>query len=122
MKPQPSPQDRPPPPAAAGPRQAPPRAGTPEVETFQIVRWINGQPTGHQPIPELLDATETAFAPTIRPPVPILTVLDDGSIDGGEQIRIRKKSFVIGRSSGDLIIPIDATLPGRHAEIGRAHV
>ena len=49
--------------------------------------------------------------------MPILTVLDDGSVDEGEQIRIRKDSFVIGRSSGDLVIPNDTTVSGRHAEI-----
>lgn len=53
----------------------------------------------------------------IRPAVPILTVIDDGSVDEGEQIRIRKDSFVIGRSSGDPTIPNDATMSGRHAEI-----
>lgn len=53
----------------------------------------------------------------IRPAVPILTVIDDGSVDEGEQIRIRKDSFVIGRSSGDLTSPNNATMSGRHAEI-----
>ena len=62
-------------------------------------------------------ANEQPFRPVIRPAVPILTVLDDGSIDDGEQIRIRKDCFVIGRSSGDLTIPNDATMSSRHAEI-----
>jgi len=62
-------------------------------------------------------AEEQAFRPVIRPSVPILTVIDDGSIDDGEQIRIRKDRFVIGRSSGDLTIPNDATMSSRHAEI-----
>ena len=62
-------------------------------------------------------ANEQIFRPVIRSAVPILTVIDDGSIDDGEQIRIRKDCFVIGRSSGDLTIPIDATMSSRHAEI-----
>lgn len=62
-------------------------------------------------------ANEETYRPVIRPAVPILTVIDDGSIDEGEQIRIRKDSFVIGRSSGDLTIPNDATMSSRHAEI-----
>jgi pSer/pThr/pTyr-binding forkhead associated (FHA) protein len=70
----------------------------------------------HQPANASL-AEEQAFRPVIRPSVPILTVIDDGSIDEGEQIRIRKDRFVIGRSSGDLTIPNDATMSSRHAEI-----
>lgn len=62
-------------------------------------------------------AHEEPFRPVIRPGVPILTVIDDGSTEDGEQIRIRKDSFVIGRSSGDLTIPNDSTLSSRHAEI-----
>lgn len=96
---------------------SPDRRPNDTIETFQIVKWIGGPATGHQQIPELLAADEETYRPVIRPPIPILTVLDDGSIDDGEQIRIRKDSFVIGRSSGDLTIPNDATMSGRHAEI-----
>jgi pSer/pThr/pTyr-binding forkhead associated (FHA) protein len=70
----------------------------------------------HQPANASL-ADEQIFRPVIRPTVPILTVIDDGSTDDGEQIRIRKDRFVIGRSSGDLTIPNDATMSSRHAEI-----
>jgi pSer/pThr/pTyr-binding forkhead associated (FHA) protein len=70
----------------------------------------------HQPVNASF-AEEQAFRPVIRPSVPILTVIDDGAIDDGEQIRIRKDRFVIGRSSGDLTIPNDATMSSRHAEI-----
>ena len=70
----------------------------------------------HQPANAAF-ASEQTFRPVIRPAVPILTVIDDGSIDDGEQIRIRKDCFVIGRSSGDLTIPNDATMSSRHAEI-----
>jgi len=62
-------------------------------------------------------ASEETYRPVFRPAVPILTVIDDGSIDDGEQIRIRKDCFVIGRSSGDLTIPNDTTMSSRHAEI-----
>ena len=62
-------------------------------------------------------ANEEPFRPVIRPAVPILTVIDDGSAEDGEQIRIRKDPFVIGRSSGDLTIPNDSTMSSRHAEI-----
>ena len=97
----------------AGPNRMPNN----NIETFQIVKWIAGPATGNQQIPELLAANEETYRPVIRPAVPILTVLDDGSVDEGEQIRLRTESFVIGRSSGDLVIPNDATMSGRHAEI-----
>lgn len=56
------------------------------------------------------------FKPTRRPPMPVLTVFDDG-VDKGEQIRVRNDSFVIGRAEGDLVIGYDAQMSGRHAEL-----
>jgi pSer/pThr/pTyr-binding forkhead associated (FHA) protein len=56
------------------------------------------------------------FRPTIRPPVAMLTVCDDGKLDG-EVIRIRDSRFVIGRTEGDLKIPIDGRISSRHVEI-----
>ncbi|MHC5540853.1 FHA domain-containing protein [Singulisphaera rosea] len=56
------------------------------------------------------------FRPTARPPMPILTVYDDGKLDG-EVIRIRDRRFVIGRTEGDLRIPIDGRISSRHVEI-----
>src|SRR4051794_27294332 len=58
------------------------------------------------------------FRPTLRPPMALLNVLDDGC-DTGEVLRIRTASFVIGRIEGDLIIPHDEGISGRHAEINR---
>jgi pSer/pThr/pTyr-binding forkhead associated (FHA) protein len=59
-----------------------------------------------------------AFRPVLRPPMALLTVLDDGC-DSGEMIRIRAGSFVIGRVEGDLVIAHDTGMSGRHAEICR---
>ncbi len=56
------------------------------------------------------------FRPTARPPIAMLTVFDDGRMDG-EVIRIRSPRFVIGRTEGDLRIPIDARMSSRHIEI-----
>src|SRR5262249_10872426 len=39
--------------------------------------------------------------------------------DTGEVVRVRGGSFVIGRVEGDLIIPHDGGISGRHAEILR---
>ena len=58
----------------------------------------------------------TLFRPTTRPPVAMLTVCDDGKLDG-EVIRIRDSRFIIGRTEGDLRIPIDGRISSRHVEI-----
>jgi len=56
------------------------------------------------------------FRPTVRPPVAVLTVFDDGKTDG-ESIRIRDHRFIIGRTEGDLRIPLDGRISARHVEI-----
>jgi len=60
----------------------------------------------------------TGFRPLQRPPMALLCVFDDGD-EHGELIRIRKADFVIGRTEGDLLVPHDALVSGRHAEISR---
>ena len=56
------------------------------------------------------------YRPTSRPPIALLTVFDDGKSEG-ELIRIRDQRFVIGRTEGDLRIPIDSRISARHVEI-----
>lgn len=73
-----------------------------------------GAPVQRQPAPP--DDSPPLFKPTRRPPIPVLTVFDDGS-DKGESIRIRKESFVIGRAEGDLVIACDGQMSARHAEL-----
>ena len=46
----------------------------------------------------------------------MLTVCDDGKLDG-EVVRIRDHRFIIGRTEGDLKIPIDGRISSRHVEI-----
>jgi hypothetical protein len=60
--------------------------------------------------------TAVPFRPTARPPVAVLTVFDDGKTDG-EMIRIRDHRFIIGRTEGDLCIPLDGRISARHVEI-----
>ena len=57
-----------------------------------------------------------AYRPTHRPPVPLLTVGDDGQNEG-EVIRIRGLQFTIGRTEGDLQLAADEMVSARHAEI-----
>jgi hypothetical protein len=61
-------------------------------------------------------AGTSVFRPTVRPPVPILTVFDDGKTDG-ELIRVREPRFTIGRTEGDLRFPLDGRMSARHVEI-----
>ena len=58
------------------------------------------------------------FRPTLRPPVPLLVVCDDGDWDG-ETIRLRNERFVIGRNTGDFQLPNDGLVSSRHMEIIR---
>ncbi|MEM6471174.1 MAG: FHA domain-containing protein [Planctomycetota bacterium] len=57
------------------------------------------------------------YRPSNRQPLAMLTVLDDGSREAGETIRIRDSRFMIGREKGDLSIPFDGDLSGHHAEL-----
>ncbi len=52
------------------------------------------------------------YRPMARPPVAMLTVYDDGKMEG-EVIRIRDTRFTIGRTEGDLRIPIDGLISAR---------
>jgi hypothetical protein len=67
------------------------------------------------PQPAVIRAA-VSFRPTVRPPVAVLTVFDDGKTDG-EMIRIRDHRFIIGRTEGDLCIPLDGRISARHLEI-----
>ncbi len=58
-----------------------------------------------------------AFRPTNRQPLARLTILDDGSREEGESIRIRDSRFTIGREKGDLKIPFDSDISSSHAEL-----
>ncbi len=58
------------------------------------------------------------FRPSVRPPVALLCVLDDDG-DDGEWVRLRADRFVIGRTEGDLVLPHDPQISGRHAELVR---
>src|SRR5207244_10614612 len=56
--------------------------------------------------------------PGQRPPMALLVILDDGRQDG-ERVRLRGDRTVIGRSEGDVRIPHDLAISGRHAELVR---
>lgn len=97
----------------------------PVVEEFasvqRIVRWVSERDAMGR-----LDAGHYApedshdFRPTLRPPVPVLTVLDDGSLELGEDVRLRRELLSIGRLTGDLQLPNDPSISASHAEIRRS--
>lgn len=97
---------------------------SPVVEEFasvrRIVRWVSeptvpGQPDTASYAPE--DVHD--FRPGLRPAVPVLTVLDDASLDHGEDHRLRRDRCAIGRSAGDVTVPHDSAISASHAEIRR---
>ncbi len=74
-------------------------------------------PTVKEQQPGISDAM--TFRPILRPPVAILCIVDDGTRETSEMVRIRTEALVIGRTDGDVIIPHDNGISGRHAEISR---
>jgi len=80
-------------------------APKPVTETFQV----------HAPRPAAARPA-IPFRLVVRPPIAMLTVCDDGKNDG-EVIRIRSHRFVIGRTEGDLCIPLDGRISARHVEV-----
>jgi pSer/pThr/pTyr-binding forkhead associated (FHA) protein len=77
-------------------------------------------PSPKQP-PSPQPSSASPYRPTLRPPVVLLTVLDDGRSEG-EVLRLRADRFVIGRSEGDFLIPHDPLISARHLEITRHRV
>ena len=93
----------------------------PEVETRQVLRWITTSTSQlqRQQVPAPPPLVAQPIRPVHRAPVPVLTALDDGSLDAGEDFRIRGERFVIGRETGDLVLPNDRAISSSHAEIRR---
>ncbi|RLS59817.1 MAG: FHA domain-containing protein [Planctomycetota bacterium] len=58
------------------------------------------------------------WKPTIRHPMALLKIVDDGN-DEGETIRMRGDKVLIGRTEGDVVISHDITMAPRHASITR---
>ena len=71
--------------------------------------------------PSSQQTSASPYRPTMRPPLALLTVLDDGEREG-EVVRVRSDCFVIGRTEGDFLIPHDQQISARHLEISRHRV
>lgn len=86
----------------------------------RIVKWVSEPDAfGRGSEPRYAPEDSHDFRPCLRPPVPVLTILDDGSMEQGEEVRLRRERFSIGRTSGDVQIPNDTSISGAHAEIRR---
>ncbi len=106
----------PPPLPTSTPAGQPQPQDAPEVDTRQVIRWITTPTSQLQAQPK---PAEPTIRPLFRAAAPILTVLDDGSLETGEDHRIRTDRLVIGRTEGDILIPTDNAISFRHAEIRR---
>jgi hypothetical protein len=108
-----------------GPRNAPVGFSGTVLESDEEIRraaqvdlnWARASaPIAPAAVPIPSGPLATPYRPMARPPVPILTVFDDGKADG-EVLRIRSPRFNIGRTEGDLRFPIDGRMSSTHVEI-----
>ncbi len=111
-------------PSKADPADGSDSPAPPELEQrpsiSRILRWLGDPLPGYAMSDERFTGEDIHdYRPTLRPPVPVLTVLDDGSRENGEELRIRTEWFSIGRTTGTLVLPNDPSISGSHAEIRR---
>jgi hypothetical protein len=98
---------------------ATPRQGTlPETDEDIRQALLAKQAGAPAAKPSSPASSASPYRPTLRAPVALLTVLDDGKSDG-EVLRLRTDRFVIGRAEGDFLIPHDSLISARHLEITR---
>jgi pSer/pThr/pTyr-binding forkhead associated (FHA) protein len=62
------------------------------------------------------DDSAIIFRPSLRTPMAVLRIYDDDGVHYEEK-RIRVRETIIGRADGDVIIPNDRMMSGRHAAI-----
>lgn len=92
------------------------------LESVEEIRQATGAlrtPTFKEQAPGAVSVPQTTpYRPQFRPPIALLCILDDVG-EEGEWVRIRGDKFVIGRAEGNLVIPHDAMMSGKHAELAR---
>ena len=97
------------------------RPGTLAETEEEIRQALLAKQAGAAAKPSSPAAGASPYRPTLRPPVALLTVLDDGKSDG-EVLRLRTDRFVIGRSEADFNIRHDTLISARHVQITRHRV
>src|SRR4051794_18598602 len=90
------------------------------LESVEEIRQALKQKKG--PAPTVRETPAEAevmpYRPVRRPPMALLGILDDGK-EEGEWVRLRGDRVLIGRVEGDVVIPHDTMMSGRHAELVR---
>mgnify|MGYP006269361099 CR=1 FL=1 len=102
-------------------RDADPIGGRDSSSALSFEQWaavagdLQGFTAAGAPPPQ---AEAIPFRPTVRGPMALLRIVDDGSEDG-EVIRIRQERVVIGRGGADVVVPHDISMSAQHAAIER---
>lgn len=88
---------------------------------FSDVDRVLGDPLGAGKLRDAeLEASNTKkYRPTLRPPMALLQLFDDGR-DSYESVRIRKSMTSVGRSGCDVCIPHDNLIASEHLLIKRS--
>ncbi len=95
------------------------RPGARAAASLQDGTRLEPLPTQPALPPHRPAASEPAYRPVIRPLVPRLVILDDGEQTEGQTLRLRESVTLIGRAEGEIRLPHDPLVSGRHAEIIR---
>jgi pSer/pThr/pTyr-binding forkhead associated (FHA) protein len=85
------------------------------VEEIRAALQARRKPTEKETVE---DADTLDFRPVRRPSMAMLCLLDDGRQEG-EWVRLRRDVTVIGRSEGEIVIPHETEMSGRHLAITR---
>lgn len=94
-----------------------PREAT-RLESIEEIRQVLQARRVPTAVPAQVESETATFRPVRRPPMALLCIIDDTREDG-EWVRLRSDRAVIGRSEGDILIPHDTMISGRHAELSR---
>lgn len=84
------------------------------VDEIRAALQAKRKPTEKEPVED--DTLD--FRPVRRPPMAMLCLLDDGRQEG-EWFRLRRELTVLGRTEGEIVIPHETEMSGRHVAIAR---
>lgn len=81
---------------------------------FRVTKIENASPADE---PRMTRDEAEPYVPMHRATYPNLLVLDDGSDNAGELLRIRRGTFEIGRNEGDINFPAERLMSAQHCKI-----